>query len=334
MKKMIKFMCVLAISCMIFGAFAVGTYAEVNTATGDVTEDGKLSVRDALSVLKVAAKLESFDETKTAAADVNPDDIIDAKDALLIFKKALGSIWYYPGELVEASGKIVIAGDSIASEHDLDETYQRPVVGWGVVIGNLFDENVTIQNEARSGRSSKSYIRESDYNRYIGTLAKGDYYLISFGHNDEKISDATRYTDPKAGSDVRESFKWYLKTYYIDPAVEVGAYPVLVSSVVRCNFSGDTLSAQSHEVYSIAMEELVAEYKEQGIDVGYIDLHQLTTDYYNEVGAAEAESLHAYTATDLDRTHYCEKGANIISQMIVDDMEKQGFDICKFLKTE
>lgn len=329
--RYLKFFIALSIISMLSLASIAFVYAEDAITLGDVNSDDSVTVRDALKVLKVAAKLDTIDEAQIKAADVNLDTAVDAEDALLIFKKIVGQIWYYPGETVEASGKIYIAGDSIASEHDPDDTYQRQVVGWGVVIGDLFDENVTILNEARSGRSSKNYLRESNYSVYINNLSKGDYYLISFGHNDEKASDLSRYTDPYGASDENESFKWYLKTYYIDPALEVGAYPVLVSSVVRCNFNGNVLAAQSHEAYAIAMEELVAEYKEQGIDVGYIDLHQMTADYYNEVGVEEAESLHAYTATELDRTHYCEKGAKIVSEMIVKSMKEQGYDICKFI---
>lgn len=330
-KQIIKSIIVFGLLCLLGSAFAVNAYADESTALGDVTKDGLLSVRDALSVLKVAAQLESFDEETAVIADVMPDSQINANDAILILKKAVGMIWYFPEETVEASGKVYIAGDSIASEHDVDETYQRQVVGWGVVIGDLFSEGTTIVNEARSGRSSKNYIRESNYYTYINQLSKGDYYLISFGHNDEKISDPSRYTSPTGASDERESFKWYLKTYYIDPAIEVGAFPVLISSVVRFTFDGNVLNPQSHNAYAVAMEELVEEYKAQGINVGYIDLHQLTTDYYNEVGAEEAKTLHAYTATELDRTHYCEKGARLVADMIVKDMERQGFDICKLL---
>lgn len=334
MKRLVNIIVALVLLCGLVIPSENNVHAEETTLLGDINADGELTVRDALSVLKVAANLEVFDDAKQMLADVDLNSHINAKDALLILKKATGMLWYFPGETIEASGKVYVAGDSIASEHDFDETYVRPVVGWGVVIGDLFTESVTVQNEARSGRSSKSYIRESNYGTYIDDLAKGDYYLISFGHNDEKITDASRYTSPTGASDERESFKWYLKTYYIDPAVEVGAFPVLISSVVRCNFSGNILEGQSHSVYAVAMEELVAEYKEQGINVGYIDLQQLTTDYYNEVGVEEAESLHAYTATDLDRTHYCEKGAKLIADMIVKSMMEQGFDICNYLKAE
>lgn len=328
MKKLIIFLLAVSVSVL----FSMTAFADESLVAGDLTGDGSITFRDALMVLKSAAGLEDLSDTQKTLADVNNDSEINANDAILIFKKAAKLIWYFPGEKVEASGKIYIAGDSIASDHDVDEGYLRPLVGWGGVIGNLLGENVTVYNEARSGRSSKSYIRESNYSTYINELSKGDYFLISFGHNDEKISDASRYTDPNGSSSERESFKWYLKTYYIDPAVKVGAYPVLISSVVRCNFTGASLSKQSHEVYAIAMEELVEEYKEQGIDVGYIDLHQLTTDLYNQIGQEEAETMHAYTDSALDRTHYCSKGAQIISEMIVASMREQEYDICRFFK--
>lgn len=329
----IRFLLVLVLSSIMLLSSTTMIHADNGVVLGDVDGSEGLTVIDALKVLKVVAKLEEMGTENVVAADVNLDGTINSDDALLIFKKIIGSIWYYPGEKVIASGKIVIAGDSIASEHDEQEGYQRQLVGWGTVIGDLFDENVIVQNEARSGRSSKSYIRESNYNSYIGKLEKGDYYLISFGHNDEKSGDPSRYTSPTGSSDEKESFKWYLKTYYIDPAVEKGAYPVLISSVVRCRFNGNVLEQQSLVAYATAMEELVEEYKELGVEVGYIDLQQMTTDYYNQVGATEAQSLHAYTATDLDSTHYCEKGARIISAMIVEDMIEQGYDISRFVKT-
>lgn len=332
-KKCFGILLILALFSGFTFSTAYAAIEDTSTVLGDVDANGSLSVRDALKVLKCAAKIESLDANQMIAADVNVDSVIDSQDALLIFKRIVGQIWYYPGETIESSGKIYIAGDSIASEHDPDDEYVRQVVGWGVVIDELFDDNVTVINEARSGRSTKNYIRESNYSIYINELSKGDYYLISFGHNDEKSSDPSRYTDPTGASDERESFKWYLKTYYIDPAVEVGAYPILISPVVRYSFTGDSLNQQSHTAYAIAMEELVAEYKAQGIDVGYIDLHQMTTDYYNEVGSEEAMSLHAYTATELDGTHYCEKGAGIVAQMIVSELDRQEMDICKFIKS-
>lgn len=323
----------LLLAAMLCSSVTLMVNAEEEKALlGDLDGNNVVSLRDALIVYKHAAKVEALEEAKQALADVNVDNIIDTSDAILIFKKAIGVIHYFPSEKIEASGTIYIAGDSIASEHDPDDTYVRQVVGWGVVIGDLFTDDVIVNNEARSGRSSMSYITSSNYNQYISKLAKGDYYFISFGHNDQKKDDPGRYTNPEGASDERGSFKWYLKNYYIDPALKVGAFPILVSSVVRCDFSGEVLDIQSHAPYAKAMEELVEEYEEQGIIVGYIDLQQMTEDYYNEVGKEEAEALHAYTATGLDTTHYCEKGARLISQMIVDDMQKQEFDICRFLR--
>lgn len=56
---------------------------------GDVNQDGNIDARDALLVLKHAAKIEVIEEYKSyMAADTNEDNNIDAKDALIILKIA------------------------------------------------------------------------------------------------------------------------------------------------------------------------------------------------------------------------------------------------------
>lgn len=322
-----------AVCCCLLFLFCVPAAADTGAVAGDLDGNGRVTLRDALVVLKAAAKMETLEADRQAAADVNGDGSADAKDALLLFKKATGNLYFLPGEKIEASGQIYIAGDSIASPHDPDPTYQRQLVGWGVVLGDLFDASVNVHNEARSGTSAKSYLGTTNYPAFINQLAPGDYFLISFGHNDEKVSDPGRYTDPKGESDTPESYKWYLKKYYIEPAVRAGAYPVLLSSVVRCTFDAKgILTAQSHAAYAAAMAELAEECRAEGLQVGYIDLQKLTGDYYRTVGQTEAESLHAFDAKELDTTHYCEKGARLAAQIITEEMQRQEYDICKFLK--
>ena len=91
--------------------------------------------------------------------------------------------------------------------------------------------------------------------------------------------------------------------------------------------------AQSHASYAAAMAELAEECRAEGLQVGYIDLQKLTGDYYRTVGQTEAESLHAFDAEKLDTTHYCEKGARLAAQIITEEMQRQEYDICRFLKT-
>ena len=44
--------------------------------------------------------------------------------------------------------------------------------------------------------ASLSFINETAYQTMLNNLDEGDYLVIGFGHNDEKINDLSRYTDP------------------------------------------------------------------------------------------------------------------------------------------
>ena len=50
-------------------------------------------------------------------------------------------------------------------------------------------------------------------------ISKGDYLLIQFGHNDQKIEDQTRYTIPN------QPFKDYLKRYIEKAKLRSNTYP-------------------------------------------------------------------------------------------------------------
>ena len=75
--------------------------------------------------------------------------------------------------------KIVLVGDSTVNAEG----------GWGKGFCAIMTPNVTCVNEALNGRSSKSFIDEGAWAKALAD--KGDYYLIQFGHNDQK-KDAER----------------------------------------------------------------------------------------------------------------------------------------------
>ena len=67
-------------------------------------------------------------------------------------------------------------------------------------IAQAFDRytagDVVIYNHAVNGRSTKSFIDESRLATIYDEITKDDFLFIQFGHNDEKINDPLRYTDP------------------------------------------------------------------------------------------------------------------------------------------
>jgi hypothetical protein len=105
-----------------------------------------------------------------------------------------------------------------------------------------------VNNLALSGRSSKSYIDPADNGNYamlMSMLKPGDYLMIGFGHNDEK-ADPSLYTNPNTDVTDPASFQYYLYTYYIKPALDVGATPILTTPVVRRDSSGVYAGAKVH----------------------------------------------------------------------------------------
>lgn len=231
-----------------------------------------------------------------------------------VFSESAGNTFAAGGteEKTPFSGVVWIAGDSIASDHsdNAENGDPRPLVGWGEVIGDYL--TAAVHNEARSGRSTKSYVNENNnYKTIMKEIGAGDVFFIQFGHNDED-SSTKLHTEPYGASTQEGSYKWYLATKYIDPALEAGAYPVLCTSVARYLVKDGRLQEQSHAPYVQAMKELAAEYAGKGITIPVIDCHEYTKALY-EADIEGGESYHAVVkdggSEKLDTTHYCEKGA-------------------------
>lgn len=229
------------------------------------------------------------------------------------------------------SKTIWVIGDSISSDHDIDPAYEVQITGWGNVLQQILPEDVTIVNKARSGRSSKSYTTEPVYKEVMKKVQAGDYMIVQFGHNDEK--EAPRYTDPKGDSATEGSYKYYLKTKFIEPVLEKGGRVILASSVVRHLFDGDKLAEQTHGVYAEAMKELAEECREEGKEVYFIDTFQLTKDLYEMLGEDETKKFHAVLNKDgkaeLDDTHYGPYGAVYMANAIAGQLKALGVACCQ-----
>lgn len=242
-----------------------------------------------------------------------------------------------------APSKVWILADSIAAYHD-KEGYERPLYGWGEVIGGYYTEDVEFVNKAKSSQSSKSYVGTQEYSAALGNgqtgIGQSDYVIISFGHNDHNSTGGTsRLTDPEAGSDVEGSFKWYLKNYYIDPVLAKGAVPFLMSPVCRCfyNSSGVFEEEEIHLKYAKAMKELVEEYENQGTRLYYIAAQEYTYKLYSGLTKAETMKYHGLGQPGWgewyeDTTHYSKEGAAMISEYIVQSLQKLPLGLNEYLK--
>lgn len=213
---------------------------------------------------------------------------------------------------------IYIVGDSTGCHYSetTDASYYYKRVGFGDKIADYLTGGATVENLALSGRSSKSFTNESNYQTLLNNIGSGDILIIAFGHNDEKVEDASLGTEPLGDKDTEGSFKNSLYTNYIKAAQDKGATPVLCSPIVRLPKGESWTDKDLHKVnggdYASCARELASE-----LDIDFIDLTALTKAKYDEVGFTEAANFHAHpNETSIDNTHLNNYGAKMTAYLL------------------
>jgi lysophospholipase L1-like esterase len=203
-------------------------------------------------------------------------------------------------------------GDStMANKKDPEK---NPEHGWAQVLQPFFNENVTVINKAVNGRSTKSFINEKRWDSVYNKLKKGDYVFIEFGHNDQKIQDSTRYTNPHT------AYRFNL-IKFVKESREKGAIPVLLTSIARRNFNEKGVLVPTHGDYPLETRLVAQEYK-----VPFIDLEYHTELLEQAYGPEKSKELHLhfkagenpyYDKDKADDTHLSLLGARTIAQIVV-----------------
>ncbi len=106
----------------------------------------------------------------------------------------------------DATPTIYLAGDSTVQSY----SNAQYIAGWGQYLNLFLDDNITVVNAAKGGRSSRSFINEdrlfkdTDGTKYSfsenggksieETIQKGDFLFIQFGHNDDASKGKDGYS--------------------------------------------------------------------------------------------------------------------------------------------
>ena len=83
---------------------------------------------------------------------------------------------------------VYLVGDSTMA---VKEPKAYPETGWGMPFAWFFDEDVHVDNRAKNGRSTRTFVEENRWQPVADALRPGDYVLIQFGHNDEVPTKAS-----------------------------------------------------------------------------------------------------------------------------------------------
>ena len=196
----------------------------------------------------------------------------------------------------QASVVMVIIGDSTVCNWP-DEDVRR---GWGQYIQGYFSETLRVVNLARSGRSTKTFIREGLWDKALAE--KPAYVLIQFGHNDSHASDRPESTDADT------EYADFLRRY-VEDARAAGAIPILITPMCRRTFDQEGRLTDILRPYAVAMKRVAEEKK-----VGLVDLHTASGELFGQLGPERAAEM--ANAPD-DRTHFNEKGAAAMAELVM-----------------
>src|SRR3569833_1320581 len=211
---------------------------------------------------------------------------------------------------------IFIAGDSTAADGVPD------AIGWGRPFLQFFDTTkMNVVNEARGGRSSRTFVTEGLWAKLLADVKPHDYVIIQFGHNDggdingEKIA---RGSLPGLGEETQEidnqvtkqheivhTFGWYLRKMIADTKAK-GAVPILFSLTVRNIWKDGHVERGSGHFGEWTRELAKSE------NATFVDFTNFGADRFEQRGETAMAALYPK-----DHTHTNDAGAELNARMAI-----------------
>ena len=214
---------------------------------------------------------------------------------------------------------IFITGDSTV----VDAQYE-PWASWGQMLPYFFVPNeVVIANYAESGETLKAFEDRHRIDKIWNKIKLGDYLFIQFGHNDQK-----------SGNSIKSGYRKRLKEWILK-AKELGAIPVLVTSMNRRVFDESNKIVNTLDDFPDAMREIS---KEEKVDL--IDLNALSKTLFEAMGPEEAKKAFVHYPANsypnqptalADDTHFNTYGAYELAQCVVKSIVDQNLTLKKYI---
>lgn len=244
------------------------------------------------------------------------------KKILLFFSIAVSTLI-----MAQQKPTLFLIGDStMANKENPDK---NPEHGWGQVLPQFLISGIEIQNHAVNGRSSKSFRTEGRWDKLEKQLKKGDFVIIQFGHNDQKIKDSTKFTNPYT------QYRANLERYVYEARAK-GAIPVLMTSIVRRNFNDNGVLIDTHKEYPLVVRMVANDLK-----VPFVDMQLLTEQMEIAYGPENSKKLHLYYKEGEDPyypkgkeddTHLSRLGAETVAKLAAKSLKALKIGLEKYIK--
>ncbi len=207
---------------------------------------------------------------------------------------------------------IYLVGDSTMCTYEI---FRAPLTGWGMPFSLFFDSTASIENRARGGRSTRTFLNENRWKPIADSLQDGDFVFIQFGHNDEAKEE--KYKDHYTPV---HDYKSNLVRFITDSRSKK-AIPVLITPVTRMRFDKDGRIMETHKEYTAAVHEIALQHK-----VPLIDLDKASRELLQKFGPEHSKLLFMqlepgehpnYPEGQKDNTHFNEFGARKIAELVL-----------------
>jgi len=210
---------------------------------------------------------------------------------------------------------IYLAGDSTMAEKSPEK---RPETGWGEKLpAHLDAAKVRLENHARNGRSTRTFLEEGRWAAIVSNLKVGDYVFIQFGHNDASVEKVDRYAPPAVYRNNLIGFIAEVRNKH--------AQPILFTPVARRRVNEQGQLIDGHGDYPDIVRAVARQF-----EVPLIDMHKSSTAILERYGVEGSQQLFLilpaganpnYPNGVNDNTHFSPLGAEEMAKAAVMELK-------------
>lgn len=208
--------------------------------------------------------------------------------------------------------RVFIGGDSITATYypldvsaPLEQGYRG---GWGQMLKNYIPDNLYVHNFATAGQYAKGFLESGQFASIENLMQAGDYFIFGFGINDQEHSNETEFAAAM--------------TEMVQKTKAKGGVPIIFTTEGRlADFDENGLIYTPDIWFKKTAKKIAADE-----NIHYIDLHNLSSAYFNAIGRDNTAKLYWVNwSGELDTLHANREGAGHIARLAAEDLIRQEF---------
>jgi lysophospholipase L1-like esterase len=209
---------------------------------------------------------------------------------------------------------ILLAGDSTVSNY-ASTTVQE---GWGMELGQFFNDQVKVNNQAQGGANIRSFKGSANWTRIMAAVQPGDYVLIQFGANDSGTAHGPIYV-PEFVDTLGQM---------ADEIRAKQATPLFVTPSAFYEWQGTVELNNRLGPYAAACYTAGA-----AKNVQVVDLNARGVEWLNAVGPDGAKSFYLPNSQHVpDKAHFVKSGATQMAKLVAEEIRRINSPLAAYLK--